>query len=511
MITDIVKSIDAQAQKHLKTVFFDEMGETHTYQELLDCSNSLAAWLDDKKIVPAKGPIMFYGDHQFEMVTGFVGAVKAGHAYIPVETGSALPRMQSIINTAHPRLVIAIDDFPVDKLDYDGAVINKFELQQIFAQKSSYTPDHEVLGDDPFYILFTSGTTGSPKGVPISHTNICSFANWMRGDDFNIPAEQVYLGQTPFSFDVSHMYWLNAVLSGGTIKAIPLKVVQNFGQLFKILPNLGINVFVGTPSFGEMLLLSPDFNETKMPDLKYFLFCGEELTPSTVKRLFQRFPKAHIFNTYGPTEAAVAITSCEITKDMAKNLKRLPIGYDKPGVTTSIWKDGKEVTTPGEHGEIIIAGDSVAPHGYLNNPAKTAKNFFKLNGVQAYRTGDAGFIAKDGSRHIIGRMDFQIKLHGFRVELDEVRSSLEMSQYIKQAVAVPKYNRNHQATHLIAYVIAQPNDFASERELTQAIRASLKDKIMDYMMPTQFVYVDSFPTSANGKIAVKQMIAEANK
>ena len=108
-------------------------------------------------------------------------------------------------------------------------------------------------------------------------------------------------------------------------------------------------------------------------------------------------------------------------------------------------------------------------------------------------------------------MDFQIKLHGFRVELDEVRSSLEMSQYIKQAVAVPKYDKNGKATHLIAYVIAQPNDFASEAELTKAIRDSLKDKIMDYMMPTQFIYVDSYPTSANGKIAVKELIAEANK
>ena len=131
--------------------------------------------------------------------------------------------------------------------------------------------------------------------------------------------------------------------------------------------------------------------------------------------------------------------------------------------------------------------------------------------MKAYRTGDAGFITSDGMRHIIGRMDFQIKLHGFRVELDEVRASLEHSQYIKQAVAVPKYNRNHQASHLFAYVIAQPNDFKSKQELTKAIRDSLKEQIMDYMMPTQFIYVDSFPKSANGKIAVKQLIAEANK
>ena len=117
---------------------------------------------------------------------------------------------------------------------------------------------------------------------------------------------------------------------------------------------------------------------------------------------------------------------------MAETLKRLPIGVDKPGVTTSIWDGDQPITTPNVHGEIVISGDSVAK-GYLHNPEKTAQNFFKVNGVQSYRTGDAGFIDEAGVRHIIGRMDFQIKLHGFRVELDEVRSSLELSPLVKQA------------------------------------------------------------------------------
>lgn len=509
MVTKIVSELDQAANRYADRVYFDELGKTHTFADLRDCSNAFAAWLDEHNI-PAGSPIMFYGDHQFEMVAGFIGGVKAGHAYIPVEAGSAIPRMQSIINAANPRLVVAIDQFPDSQLDYDGQVLNLFELQQIMSNKTAYELQHPVKDDQSFYILFTSGTTGSPKGVEISANNITSFANWMLGDDFDIAEGQTFLGQAPFSFDISHFYWLVAILTGGTVKAIPLKVVQNFGQFFKALPELKLNIITSTPSLADMMLLSPDFNADKMPDLKQFIFCGEELTVSTVKRLWQRFPNARIYNTYGPTEATVAITSCEITKDMVKNAKRLPIGYDKPGVTTSIWDGDQQLTEPGQHGEIIISGDSVAA-GYMNNPEKTAKNFFKLNGVQSYRTGDAGFITADGMRHIIGRMDFQIKLHGFRVELDEVRSSLELSSFIKQAVAVPKYNANHQVSHLIAYVIAQPNDFDSKAELTKAIRESLKGKIMDYMMPTQFVYVDSFPKSANGKIAVKAMIAEANK
>lgn len=331
----------------------------------------------------------------------------------------------------------------------------------------------------------------------------------MLGPDFKLPAKVNYLGQPPYSFDLSNMYWWPALLSGSTIKAIPHDVVENFGKLFTALPHLDLNVFVGTPSFADMLMLSPAFSEKQMAGLKFFLFCGEELTVKTAKNLQQRFPHAKIFNTYGPTEATVAISGVEITPEIVANTDRLPVGYAKPGITLSIWKGDQQITEPGQEGEIIISGDSVA-QGYMNNPAKTAKAFFTLKGQKAYRTGDAGVLDADGLLHHKGRMDFQIKLHGFRVELDEVRASLEKSPLIKQAVAVPKYNKDGKVTHLIADVIPkeQPDDPAA---LTKAIRESLDGLIMPYMMPTQFVYKESFPMSANGKIAVKQLISEANK
>lgn len=510
MTKNIVTSFDECAQHNAARIAYDEMGTATTYGALSTNTNTLAAWLDEQGLAK-QTPILVFGDHQVEMIVSFLAALKTGHPYIPVSADSAMPRIQSILDTAQPGMIIAVDDFPSDKVTTDATVVSRDQLDTILKAQRDFAPaaNQMVSGDELAYILFTSGTTGSPKGVEVSHDNLRAFIDWMLGPDFKLPANVNYLGQPPYSFDLSNMYWWPALLSGSTIKAIPHDVVENFGKLFTALPHLDLNVFVSTPSFADMLMLSPAFSEKQMPGLKFFLFCGEELTIKTAKNLQQRFPHAKIFNTYGPTEATVAISGVEITPEIVANTDRLPVGYAKPGVTLSIWKDDQQITKPGQEGEIIISGDSVA-QGYMNNPEKTAKAFFTLNGQKAYRTGDAGVLDAEGLLHHKGRMDFQIKLHGFRVELDEVRASLEKSPLIKQAVAVPKYNKDGKVTHLIADVIPneQPDNPAA---LTKAIRESLDGLIMPYMMPTQFIYKESFPMSANGKIAVKQLISEANK
>lgn len=508
MTKNIVTSFDECARANASRVAYDEMGTTTTYGALQAATNTLAAWLA-KQGLATQEPILVFGDHQVQMIESFLAALKTNHPYIPVATDSALPRLQSILDTAQPGMVIAVDDFPSDQVKVTAPVITREQLDKIIATPQAFTVTAPVSGDDLAYVLFTSGTTGSPKGVEVSHDNLRAFIDWMLGPDFKLPHQVNYLGQPPYSFDLSNMYWWPALLSGSTIKAIPHDVVENFGQLFTALPKLDLNIFVGTPSFADMLMLSPAFSEKQMGGLKFFLFCGEELTVKTARNLQQRFPHAKIFNTYGPTEATVAISGVEITPEMVAHCDRLPVGYAKSGIKLSIWNGDQEITEPGKQGEIIISGDSVA-QGYMNNPEKTAKAFFTLNGQRAYRTGDAGVLDADGLLHHKGRMDFQIKLHGFRVELDEVRASLEKSPLIKQAVAVPKYNRDGKVTHLIADVIpqSQPDDPAA---LTKAIRESLQGLIMPYMMPTQFVYRDSFPMSANGKIAIKQLISEANK
>lgn len=506
MTENLISKLTAALEKNSGHTAYDELGKQHTYQELEANVQSLAGFLE--KSQPDHRPILVFGDHQFEMIATFLGCAFAGHPYIPVDSSSSLPRIKSILATADPKTVILIDDFPFDIAALAGREIIKLEqLQEIFNEQHPYK-QLTVLETTPFYILFTSGTTGSPKGVPISHQNINLFITWLLGPEFGIPEQPNFLGQVPYSFDVSNMYWLSSVLRGGTIKALPREAVNDFSSLFSILPQLDFQVFVGTPSLAEMFCLSPEFKAEKKPNLQLFLLCGEELTVKLAKKLTKRFPDARIFNTYGPTEATVAVSAWEVDKSQLSELKRIPLGTAEPQVDLSIWSDGLPVKQ-GDIGEIIISGPCVSS-GYLNNPAKTKAAFFELDGQPAYHTGDLGHYGPDGLLYYHGRCDFQIKLHGFRIELDEVRASLEKCSYIKQAVAVPKYDRNQRPKHLVAYIIANPNNFKTETELIQGIRQELQGVIMPYMMPTEFVFRDQLPLSPNGKIDVKQLIKEAN-
>ncbi|MCC9940668.1 D-alanine--poly(phosphoribitol) ligase subunit DltA, partial [Streptococcus agalactiae] len=371
-----------------------------------------------------------------------------------------------------------------------------------------------VKGDDNYYIIFTSGTTGLPKGVQISHDNLLSFTNWMISDDeFSVPERPQMLAQPPYSFDLSVMYWAPTLAMGGTLFALPKTVVNDFKKLFATINELPIQVWTSTPSFADMALLSNDFNSETLPQLTHFYFDGEELTVKTAQKLRQRFPKARIVNAYGPTEATVALSAVAITDEMLETCKRLPIGYTKDDSPTYVIDEEGHKLPNGEQGEIIIAGPAVSK-GYLNNPEKTAEAFFQFEGLPAYHTGDLGSMTDEGLLLYGGRMDFQIKFNGYRIELEDVSQNLNKSQYVKSAVAVPRYNKDHKVQNLLAYIVLKEgvrDDFERDLDLTKAIKEDLKDIMMDYMMPSKFIYREDLPLTPNGKIDIKGLMSEVNK
>ncbi|WP_225047958.1 D-alanine--poly(phosphoribitol) ligase subunit DltA [Lacticaseibacillus kribbianus] len=501
MQSTIIEAIDAVAMQEPNRPAIDVLGQVNTYGELKAASDAIAADLAVRPIA-AKTPILVYCDQSFAAIAAFLGCVKAGHAYIPVDTHSPKDRLTMIEDIAKPALVIATVPLP---LTLHTPTVTPEQLQATM-QDGAAAPAPSLQGGDNFYIIFTSGTTGQPKGVQISLDNLASFVAWMA--DFNLPTQAKMLAQAPFSFDLSVMSLYPALTAGGCLKVLPKETTADLRQLVTALPDLDVDVWVSTPSFIEMCLLDPTFDAAHHPNLRQLFFCGEELTHKTAARLLDRFPAAELFNTYGPTEATVAVTAVRITQDILARYPRLPIGYAKPDTTLRLIAETAQQEGDRVIGELAIAGPSVSK-GYLNRPNKTAAVFTTDRGVQAYRTGDLGYIEDDGLIFYCGRTDFQIKLNGYRIELEEVNHYLNLAPMIRQGVAVPRYNREHKVAALLAYVVpADPT--VDPATLTTAIHEHLQGVMMAYMIPSRFEFKDSLPLTQNGKVAIKALIQEVN-
>ena len=511
VIHDMIEAIEHFAQVQPDFPVYDILGQVHTYGDLKKDSDSLAAQID-RLGLPDKSPVVVFGGQEYEMLATFVALTKSGHAYIPIDSHSALERVAAIVEVAEPSLIIAINDFPL--ADVATPIFSAEKVHTAFREGASYELSHPVQGDDNYYIIFTSGTTGKPKGVQISHNNLLSFTNWMITDkEFATPERPQMLAQPPYSFDLSVMYWAPTLALGGTLFALPSAVTQDFKQLFETILSLPIAIWTSTPSFADMALLSDDFNSQKLPQLTHFYFDGEELTVKTAQKLRDRFPQARIINAYGPTEATVALSAVAVTDEMLQNCKRLPIGYTKADSPTFVIDEEGRKVPNGQQGEIIVCGPAVSK-GYLNNPEKTAEAFFEFEGLPAYHTGDVGSMTDEGLLLYGGRMDFQIKFNGFRIELEDVSQNLNKSKYVESAVAVPRYNKDHKVQNLLAYVILKDGvaeQFEREIDITKAIKEDLQDIMMSYMMPSKFLYRETLPLTPNGKIDIKGLISEVNK
>lgn len=497
----LYQAIDEWAQKDPERIVYQHQDITYTYGQLKTYSDQVATYLTT--YFKNREPIVVFGGQQMEMLVLFLAASKSGHAYIPIDAHTPKERIELILSVAKPTMVFAVDPWPLEQMDCP--VVTSEELTTILEE----TTATDVLGltaDETYYIIFTSGTTGVPKGVQISQANLCSFVEWELAD-LGIRSGDHFLSQAPFSFDLSVMSVYPALVSGGCIVPLEKAVVEDFKTLFHTLPTLPLDVWVSTPSFMDICLMEPTFDQEHLPQLRVFLFCGEELIKETAQALLTRFPQAEIYNTYGPTEATVAISGIRVTNEILQTYPRIPIGYIKSDTRVLILDEDRECL-PGEKGEIVITGPSVST-GYLRNPEKTAQAFFDHQGQHAYRTGDAGYLTPEGLLCYEGRLDFQVKLHGYRMELEEIDHHLMATSLVKQATVVPKY-KDHKVQQLVAFVVAKPHDYEKEFQLTKAIKAELATRVMPYMVPQKFVYVTQLPRTANGKIDRKALMAEVN-
>ncbi len=460
-------------------------GRVLTYGELLTRSDAVAAWLD-AELCDSRAPVAVHGHKEPEMLVAFLGAVKSGRPYVPIDISIPAQRVERIIANAGAALILT-------PARVDGIVAEGLPSRR-----------RHGAGDDPFYILFTSGSTGEPKGVIITHANLRHFVSWMLAEQNFLTGEETFLNQAPFSFDLSVMDLYASLATGGTLFSITKNHVANLKELYAAFRISGLTTWVSTPSFAQMCIIERTFAEPMLPNLRRFLFCGETLAPETASQLLERFPQAEVWNTYGPTEATVDTTSVRITREVLKKWSPLPVGAQMPGTRVLILGENGERVPAGERGQIVIAGPNVSP-GYLGRDDLTAQAFFTLDGARAYRTGDWGR-EREGQIFFEGRMDSQVMVNGYRIELGDLEANLRALPEIADAVVLP-VEKQGRIDALAAIVVLAVEKTGSDFAFTAQLKTRLGERLPAYMVPRKFLYVDAFPMTANGK-ADRRKLAE---
>jgi D-alanine--poly(phosphoribitol) ligase subunit 1 len=249
-------------------------------------------------------------------------------------------------------------------------------------------------------------------------------------------------------------------------------------------------------------MIEKGFSEQMLPSARRFFFCGETLAPETAAQMLERFPNAEIWNTYGPTEATIAVTEVAVTRELIQQHNPLPIGRVMPGTSILIRGEDGQPVPEGDRGEIVIAGPNVSP-GYLNRPDLTEKAFAPLGETRAYRTGDWGR-DRGGMVFCEGRMDNQIKLHGHRIELGDMESNLRALEEVADAVVLP-VKKGDRVDSVAAFVVLSGSKQGSDFEQAAALKTKLGEHVPPYMIPRKFIFLESFPMNANGKADRKKL------
>lgn len=454
--------------------------EKYTYKQLYKfVSNIYTFLLKENK---EKKPVVVYGHKEIYMKATFLACSFAGITYVPIDISVPEDRVDLILDQVKPGLI-----FGNLKSNYKN--INKNEIYDIM-NKDNYYEINDICmkPEDTYYIIFTSGSTGTPKGVKVSYSNLDSCVKWLK--KIVEVDKEVILNQANFSFDLSVADLYLSLVTESEHFIIDSKEMLDYDQVFKELRKSKATLAVMTPSYADLLLLDKSFNQELMPELKQIIFCGEKLQNKTVEKLYERFEKIKIINTYGPTECTFAVTSYEIPRNI-----KVDISVGKPKSDVAIYVVDKNLKEIEGIGEILIAGKSVAS-GYLGNVEN--KSFIIFKGEKAYLTGDLGYI-KNGLLHYVQRKDKQVKYKGYRIELSDIENNLKKLEYIEKVVVVAKKNIDRKVINIIAFVKTEKD--------ADVIKEDLKKKLPEYMIP-KIKKVDSFPINNNGKCDEKKLLEE---
>ena len=477
-----------------KTAFVIQK-RSYSYAEVRQLSASMQHYLLSLNI-PNK-TIGIYLNNDITTYCLMIASLCLGFCYVPLNPVNPAERNINILDQAeidvifysHEDAALAqIKTIVKDRIIFKNALqfsTTSFELHVI-----------DTALNKNAYILFTSGSTGLPKGVPITHQNLFAFINAFYALNIQLHSNDRFLQMFDLTFDLSVISYLIPLFVGASVHTVPDDGMK-YMQVYSVLEEEEISFAMMVPSM--LSYLRPYFEDLKFEKLRYSFFCGEALYEDVIEEWAVCVPNARIFNIYGPTEGTVVCMSYECTpgKNIIKSYNGIiSIGKAMQGTNLLIKKDDGVIAKPEEKGELCLSGPQVTA-GYLNNEEKNKDVFFIENNEKYYKTGDICFTDKDGDYFYCGRTDHQVKIDGYRIELSEVEHHVRECTRHQGVVVLDRKNENG-STYLHMFL---ENYFGNTENLTVALQA----KLPDYMIPKVISNLASFPLNSNGKVDRKSL------
>ncbi|MEV0642245.1 amino acid adenylation domain-containing protein [Streptomyces sp. NPDC050619] len=489
----VVSLILRHARTSPEAVALRQGDESVTYEQLEITATSMALAL--RRENPSGAPVAVASATTVRTVLSFFACLLAGFPYVPIDPALPAPRRRLILEDAGCALLLH-DEEGAAPPDIGGAVgIEVVAAGRLRAEPSRASADLTPRDPDAFNILYTSGSTGQPKGVLTTQANVVAFIEWTR-DIVRFGPDDVVLCQSPLHFDMHILDLFAAMSAGAGVVLVDARTAMFPRALYATLAHSDVTFMLGVPAAWAGLLSVPALGTRGLPRLRLGVSGGEELPVDVVRELYARLPDLTFINMYGPVETN-AVTS-QVIRDHHLTRTRLPIGVERAPTRIFLLNQDDETASAGEVGEMVVSGPTVSP-GYVNDPAKTRGSRVSVvadgQSFECYRTGDYALRDHEGVLHFRGRRDHRIKTRGFRVELGDVETVLRGHERVEAAVVVPV--RHARFTHVLhAYVEPTDGKPLTAQELMTWCRAA----VPAYMLPRSITVRRPLPRLSNGKL-----------
>jgi amino acid adenylation domain-containing protein len=489
-------------------------GERLSYAEVVDLSGRLAARMMASGVEPGDRVGLLVPKRPSAIVA-MHAVLEAGGVYVPLDAESPPARLARIVESAEPRLILSVPEAAgrLDGLAAETAlppvwsVEDPIEGERVRGELAradlgveAAAPGVRVRPEDPAHLLFTSGSTGLPKGVVITHSMVTSFVDWAVGYFGTKPGDRIS-GHPPLHFDLSTFDIYGTFAAGAELHLVPPSMSVDPRSLAKLIREQELTQWFSVPSVLTYMAKFDAVEQGDFPQLERLLWCGEVLPTPILAHWMRRLPHATFTNLYGPTEATIASSYFTMPGVPEDESVPVPIGVACGGEELLVLDESMAAVPVEEIGDLYIGGVGLSP-GYWRDEEKTAAAFVpdpRDADARIYKTGDLARLGEDGQFHFLGRADSQIKSRGYRIELGEIESALNPIDGIRECAVVGVEVAGFEGISICAA-------YVTDADLEPpALRKQLTEAVPSYMLPARWLRLATLPKNQNGKIDRPQL------